>query len=275
MIAAAVRKLREPCDWTGLAVKHEPMDTERGRVLSLKFNVDGVDGAETQPVLLFEVQMPKTGEVKDFPLQDLLPMLYEDPGDVAWESADTAPTLDVEYAGLAVKMRGFKYRVTKIILVKTGRNAGRIMFTLTPSTQRGGAKPLVCMLRDIKLFLCEFLEGDVLRLYKNYKTNMPCFGSPAPSTGSTTLKTKASSASKSSRGQPAKPVRRAKKAAGSKNKAQAYIGQRVRKFFENPGAWYEGTVKALTPELYYRVVYDDEDVEEYVLLGNGILLTVD
>ncbi|GAQ91245.1 hypothetical protein KFL_007510020 [Klebsormidium nitens] len=68
-----------------------------------------------------------------------------------------------------------------------------------------------------------------------------------------------------------KPVARAKKAAASKSSDVAapegqgrnVIGRRVRKKFEDIGAYYTGHVNGYDPKVaYYKVEYDDGDAEE-------------
>ena len=51
---------------------------------------------------------------------------------------------------------------------------------------------------------------------------------------------------------------------GSGN-SRSFLGRRVRKHFKQ--GWFEGTVVALSSDLFYKVIYDDTDTEECVWLS--------
>ena len=253
-------------------MKDEVTDDVGGRVLSYRFNVDGVDGFDdaSQPTLVFQVEMPPApsagggggdGEpdIQEFPLSTLVSMLFEDNKIPEFL---TEKLVDVDYAGLGVQLSGRLHRVARIILQSKGIHASRVLFTLEPANGRGPSQTL--MLRDIKGHIVEHLQGDTLKLYNGNRGHLACCNSPAPASSRGP-----SSAIRSASGQKGKiKKKQSATTASRRKKLHAFKGRKVRKWFDTPpphGAWYEGVVTELSADLYYKVVYEDGDTEEYTV----------
>jgi len=251
MINAAVKKFYAECDWTGLVVKSDIFAKERGHVVGYSLNTERdlkVPHNESQPKLAFHVKMNGSSKIKKYSLSHLVEELYEDPS-VDWPEKEAL--IDVEYAGLAIRERKSNKLevIAKIMLVNQGKHEGRVMFVLRPHGRRYGYKERMCLLRDIKAYFVEHLSNDATALYKVFRKTLP------PSAPSSPAKPRRSPAKRKST--------RGSKAQKKTSASNAYIGRRVKKWFPNPAGFYHGTVASMSPDLFYRVEYDDGDVEDY------------